>query len=215
MSCLPTAPPALLPLPYFLLPARPFHLTKRMKEEGLSPSYIHLRSICNYTDHAFDSWLDRTLAAAVRGADSTTTSRTPGSSTDEGSVRTETFAELGISYAAVPPRRARSPAITAATREAMAVANSARVNMKAPAGSAAMVSTATTADEEQAFAPGRTEARALVGELASGLEVLDLYCGTGGFALNAARNGARSVLGVRTRMSGLLCCVWPAREGVC
>ncbi|MHC4960128.1 MAG: class I SAM-dependent rRNA methyltransferase [Planctomycetota bacterium] len=40
------------------------------------------------------------------------------------------------------------------------------------------------------------EARRRVAELARGRRVLDLCCYTGGFALNAARGGARSVLGV-------------------
>ncbi len=40
------------------------------------------------------------------------------------------------------------------------------------------------------------ENRRLVGELAQGLEVLDLYSGTGGFALQCLRHGARSALAV-------------------
>lgn len=74
------------------------------------------------------------------------------------------------------------------------------VTMTVPLGSPAMVAAAAAAageeEEEAAFAPGRMKARALVGEVSRGLEVLDLYCGTGGFALNAAKKGARSVWGV-------------------
>ncbi|CAM9589579.1 unnamed protein product, partial [Hapterophycus canaliculatus] len=50
---------------------------------------------------------------------------------------------------------------------------------------------------EAFFAPGRADAKALVRKLSPGLDVLDLCCGTGGFALNAAAGRARSVLGVR------------------
>ncbi|CAN0421262.1 unnamed protein product, partial [Scytosiphon promiscuus] len=38
---------------------------------------------------------------------------------------------------------------------------------------------------EAFFAPGRADAKALVRKLSPGLDVLDLCCGTGGFALNA------------------------------
>ncbi|MDA1194505.1 MAG: class I SAM-dependent rRNA methyltransferase [Planctomycetota bacterium] len=40
------------------------------------------------------------------------------------------------------------------------------------------------------------ENRRLVGELASGLDVLDLYAGTGGFAVQCLRHGARSALAI-------------------
>ncbi len=40
------------------------------------------------------------------------------------------------------------------------------------------------------------ENRVIVGALARELSVLDLYCGTGGFALQALQNGAATVLGV-------------------
>ncbi len=40
------------------------------------------------------------------------------------------------------------------------------------------------------------ENRRLVGELAQGLDVLDLYCGTGGFALQALRHGAIVALAI-------------------
>ncbi len=42
------------------------------------------------------------------------------------------------------------------------------------------------------------ENRVRVGELAVGLDVLDLYAGTGGFALQALRHGARSALAVES-----------------
>ena len=52
------------------------------------------------------------------------------------------------------------------------------------------------------FAPGRAEVKALVRKLSRGLDVLDLCCGTGGFALNAAAGKARSALGVRGKSEG-------------
>ena len=43
-------------------------------------------------------------------------------------------------------------------------------------------------------------------ELAGGARVLDLYCGTGGFALQAAAGGAASVLGIDSRRSSTRSC---------
>lgn len=103
------------------------------------------------------------------------------------SVRTDALAELGLSYAVTSLRRgAANPAVVADASPGHVTGL-----MVVSAGDAA------AAEEKEAFAPGRTEAKALVRRLSRGLDVLDLYCGTGGFALNAAAGGARSARGVR------------------
>ena len=79
------------------------------------------------------------------------------------------MAELGISYTVSPWQRGAVAALSAA------------------------------AEEREAFAPGRAGGKAVVRRVSHGLEVLDLYCGTGGFAMNAAVGKARSALGVRER----------------
>lgn len=105
----------------------------------------------------------------------------------QGSVRVDILTELGISYAVNPSKRKRLPFSAPPRSAGVGVVTTLAV------GSSAMLA---AAGEQETFAPGRTEARALVGQVSRGLNVLDLYCGTGSFALNAAKNGARSALGV-------------------
>lgn len=100
------------------------------------------------------------------------------------SVRADSLAELGITYTVSAAR----PRVGAATGSMRSVAAGVEVGARSGVG------------EEEAFAPGRAEAKRLVGQVSRGLEVLDLYCGTGGFALNAASGMARSALGVRMDM---------------
>lgn len=50
--------------------------------------------------------------------------------------------------------------------------------------------------QKTGFYTDQRDNRRLVGELAAGRSVLDAYCYTGGFGLNAARGGAREVVGV-------------------
>lgn len=189
-----------------------------MRAGGVSPSFTHLRAICNYPDYRFPGWLDRVLAAAgvagssIRSSSGSDTDATSDSTTmrvksqtrgalasiappARPSVRADTLAELGISYAVLPPRKRRSPAASAPSISSPKTGVSMTVLLDSPG----IVASATVAGEEEgeAFAPGRMKARGLVGEVSRGLEVLDLYCGTGGFALNAAKNGARSAWGVR------------------
>jgi 23S rRNA (cytosine1962-C5)-methyltransferase len=57
--------------------------------------------------------------------------------------------------------------------------------------------------------------RRFVGALARGARVLDLYCFTGGFAVQAARNGATSVLGIdQSEPALMLAAQAAARNGV-
>ena len=49
--------------------------------------------------------------------------------------------------------------------------------------------------QKTGFYADQRDSRALVRSLAAGKHVLDLYCFTGGFALNAALGGAASVRG--------------------
>lgn len=206
--------------PHQLLPAQ------AMRAAGILPAFQHLRSICNYPDARFDDWLVRLAPAAatasaaaekavapaaptviveapISAADSnlSTAAALPGTlprgrgrqlrgagDNARPSVRADSLAELGVSYA-VSPRPAGGVA-----------ADDAESGITSDIGLMES-SQAGAAEERGAFAPGRTDGKALVRRVSRGLEVLDLYCGTGGFALNAAVGGARSVLGVSKRFS--------------
>lgn len=100
--------------------------------------------------------------------------------------RADSLSELGISYIV---RSSLSSGKRAPSGVMGALGTDPISSVTSRVGSAVEV--------EEAFASGRTEGRALVRRVSRGLEVLDLYCGTGGFALNAAIGGARSSLGVR------------------
>lgn len=202
----------------FSLPlvARPF-TPQVMRAAGISPTYRHLRAICTFPDVRFSSWMEKlagsfrpavsksSSSSSRRSGDSTTAVTTPiakavlsfdvdsgaiattiaGATTPQGlsprrgrwlrgdlprpSVHTKSLAELGISYTVSSRRRGAVAALSAA------------------------------AEEREAFAPGRAGGKAVVRRVSRGLEVLDLFCGTGGFAMNAAVGKARSALGVRER----------------
>lgn len=182
-------------------------MTQVMRAAGVSPTFRHLRAICTYPDVRFAPWVAK-LAGSSRPAASSSTNgpatavtapnakAAPSFDLDDGavvaatavtapqglaprrgrrlrgepprpSVRTNSLAELGLSYTVSPRRRGAVAALSAA------------------------------AEEREAFAPGRTGGKAVVRRVSRGLEVLDLYCGTGGFAMNAAVGKARSALGVR------------------
>ncbi|CAN0340037.1 unnamed protein product [Ectocarpus sp. 6 AP-2014] len=169
----------------------PGSVRKAMRAAGAPPAFRHLRALCNYPEDRFSAWLERIVLDAGGSASPATASsaaspsrprpgrRLGGGDADDpptSSLSTTSLAELGLTYAAATrnaPRRQRREAAGAAAGEA---------------------------EERQRatffFAPGRAEVKALVRKLARGLDVLDLMCGTGGFALNAAAGGARSVIGV-------------------
>ncbi|CAM9433702.1 unnamed protein product [Ectocarpus sp. 4 AP-2014] len=167
----------------------PGSVRKAMRAAGAPPAFRHLRALCNYPEDRFSAWLERIVLDAD-GSSSPATAfsaaspprprpgRRLGGDVDDpptSSLSTTSLAELGLTYAA-------------ATR------NASRRQRREAAGVAA-----GAAEEQRAaffFAPGRAEVKALVRKLARGLDVLDLMCGTGGFALNAAAGGARSVIGV-------------------
>lgn len=185
-----------------------------MRAAGVSPTFRHLRAICTYPDVRFAPWVAK-LAGSPRPSASSSSNSGPATTAtvpdakavpsfdfDGGavvattavtapqglalrrgrrlrgepprpSVRTNSLAELGLSYAVSPRRRGAVAALSAAE------------------------------EEREAFAPGRAGGKAVVRRVSRGLEVLDLYCGTGGFAMNAAVGKARSALGVRhTRGEG-------------
>lgn len=192
--------------------ARTF-MAQVMRAAGVSPTFRHLRAICTYPDVRFAPWVAK-LAGSSRSATSSSSSgpattatvpnakAAPSLDFDGGtvvastavtatqglalrrgrrlrgepprpSVRTNSLAELGLSYTVSPRRRGAVAASSAAE------------------------------EEREAFAPGRAGGKAVVRRVSHGLEVLDLYCGTGGFAMNAAVGKARSALGVRhTRGEG-------------
>ncbi|CBN80236.1 conserved unknown protein [Ectocarpus siliculosus] len=167
----------------------PGSVRKAMRAAGAPPAFRHLRALCNYPEDRFSAWLERIVLDADDSSSPATASsavspsrprpgRRLGGDADDpptSSLSTTSLAELGLTYAAATmnaPRRQRREAAGAAAGEA---------------------------EEQRAaffFAPGRAEVKALVRKLARGLDVLDLMCGTGGFALNAAAGGARSVIGV-------------------
>lgn len=162
-----------------------------MRAAGAPPAFRHLRALCNYPEDRFSAWLERLVFDADDSCSPATASsaassprprpgRRLGGDADDSppsSLTTTSLAELGITY-------------TAATRNAPR-----RRTPAAAAGSAS--GEAPEQREAFFFATGRAEVKALVRKLARGLDVLDLMCGTGGFALNAAAGGARSVIGVR------------------
>lgn len=176
-----------------------------MRAAGAPPAFPHLRALCTYPDERFAAWFERVVAAASPpppsppGKTSTLTTPTPRrpprgrrlrgvGDPPRPSVRTTSLAELGISYAV-------SGGSSSSSRRAAAAAT--------VAATAVTPNTEAVAQEVEAcFAPGRADAKLLVRKLSQGLDVLDLCCGTGGFALNAAAGKARSVLGVRSKEAG-------------
>lgn len=196
-----------------------------MRAAGAPPSFRHLRPLCNYPEERFAAWLKKIVASTAATAaaaalpSSTASTLTPPrprgrrlggeSGIPRPSVRATSLAELGISYTAgvrshsISSRRASSQA-AAATEPAVPPASVSAAGGGGGMGREGSAAAAAVAKMKQAveqrdafFAPGRADAKALVRKLSPGLDVLDLCCGTGGFALNAAAGKARSVLGVR------------------
>lgn len=179
-----------------------------MRAAGAPPSFRHLRPLCNYPEERFAAWFEKIVASTAATAALASSSSSPAlaltpprpprgrrlggvGGTPQPSVSATSLAELGISYIAgvrihrVSSRRASSPLAKAAEPAA------------APTVATTIKTKQDVEQREAFFAPGRADAKALVRKLSPGLDVLDLCCGTGGFALNAAAGKARSVLGVR------------------
>lgn len=194
-------------------------MKQAMRAAGLLPAFPHLRAVCTYPEERFGAWLERTAAAAAVAAESLLGDRSAppprpprgrrpsgvGDGAPRPSIRTTSLAELGLTYAVrgsgsgsslrrrqLQEQRQRQP--RPRRREGAPAAEA----EEGSAETAAMMAAAAAAEERDAFfAPGRAEVKALVRRLSRGLDVLDLCCGTGGFALNAAAGKARSALGVR------------------
>lgn len=112
------------------------------------------------------------------------------------SVRTDTLAESGIIYHVNSQRKTTEEAASTIVVEATTAGSMASAGVTVTRF-ASLSLTAVAEDRMEAFAPGRVVGKEVVRRISRGLNVLDLYCGTGGFAMNAAVGGARSVLGVR------------------
>ncbi|CAM9621727.1 unnamed protein product [Discosporangium mesarthrocarpum] len=220
------APPLLRTPPSFPFTLPLHFSLQLMHKAGIPPTFAHLRIICTKTEPDFSVWILKMIKGAQHASANGRPARAspagphglpphpkalsppqPGSKTVKltqgrplrvtqnddlhgvpGARRVGIckVAELGISYRVVEADLGGWPSAPSPRAP--------RVVSEGGDGSGLGLGLGVGVGE--AFWPGRKDARALVREVGQGLRVLDLHCGTGGFALNAAKGGANSVLGV-------------------